>query len=413
MRALLAGLALSLAAPVSASDPVPWRAVDTATGRIQEVPALEALAPDFPDSSSVRLRLLNAQLGAGDVDAVIESLRWLKERGYVFSAGAQAQLPELLGEEHAATARELLTEAPETIEASEAYTTIPAEAGLIEGLFASDPYGTLVATSVTGKSIHLFLNGEDGWTSISVPGANDLSGLVGEPDDSMGWAASANLDESVDAEPAFTGLMGLRRDFQNPVLVPAPESAKAVSDLTIGPDSTVYASDPIGGGVYHKPIGAVELEELVAPGTLRSPQGLAVSADGAKLYVSDYRYGLAMVDLADGSVERLASDVPAILDGIDALWRHGDHLIAVQNGLSPMRIIALKLSEDGSRITGHSILEQAHSQWTEPLGGSIAGDTLYYVATGQWDRYEKGEPRPENPPIPTQIRRLDLSKLSD
>ena len=147
---------------------------------------------------------------------------------------------------------------------------------------------------------------------------------------------------------------------------------------------------------------------LVAPGTLRSPQGLVVSADGQRLYASDYRYCLAVVDLASGAVSRLASDLAVALDGIDGLWRHGEELIAVQNGTSPMRIIALRLSHDGMRIVGHRTLEQAHPDWSEPLGGSIAAGAIYYVGNGQWERFDKGALKPDLAALPTQIRRLPL-----
>ena len=181
-----------------------------------------------------------------------------------------------------------------------------------------------------------------------------------------------------------------------------------MSDLALGPDGTVYASDPIGGGIYRARPEAAAMSVLVAPGTLRSPQGLAVSADGQRLYVSDYRYGLAVIDLASGAVSRLASDVAVALDGVDGLWRHEDELIAVQNGTTPMRIIALRLSADGLRISGLRVLEQAHPEWTEPLGGNIAGVSLYYVGNGQWDRFDKGVPKPDLPMVPTAIRRLKL-----
>ncbi|MEM7779025.1 MAG: hypothetical protein AAF697_01390 [Pseudomonadota bacterium] len=389
---------------------IPMQSADgSAVSREQELLAFaEQLARDFPNSGSVRARLLRSQLDVGNSEGALESLQQLKELGVVFNERAQSAILDLIGEPHAETARSLLVRSPEVIEASEVYQTVPAEAGLVEGLFASDEFGTLVASSVTGKSIHIFLAGEQEWTSIAIPGADDLSGIVGEPDDSMGWAASANIDGSQDAERGFVGLMGLRTDFQNPILVPAPASALALSDVAIGPDSTVYASDPQGGGIYRKPLGAVEMEELVPPATFRSPQGLAVSADGASLYVSDYRYGLAMVEIDSGTVTRMPVDVPVLVDGIDGLWLYGDQLIAIQNGSSPMRIIALQLSQDGGRITDLNVLEQAHSAWTEPLGGSIAGGYLYYVGTGQWDRYEYGESVPDKPAIATVIRRLKL-----
>lgn len=411
MRIAIAALSILLAAPLSAGESATWRAVDVETGKISDVAGLEALAADFPDSSSVRLRLLNAQLGEGDFDSALETLSWLKERGYVFGEVARDQIPALVGDSYAARARALLIPAANTIEASEVFTTVPAEAGLVEGLFVPEIEEAVLTTSITENSLHLF-QPENGWIEGRIPSANDLSGIVSEPDNSMGWIASSNLDGSQDTEELFSGLIGLTGDIDNPILVPAPVGV-SVSDLTISSNATVYASDPLGGGIYRKPVAATGLEELVAPGTFRSPQGLALSGDENRLYVSDYRYGLAVVDLVSGEVRRLGNDTASNLDGIDALFRHGNDLIAIQNGTSPMRISAFTLSEDGDRIIAARVLEQAHTGWTEPLGGSIAHGALFYVATGQWDRFVKGEPAADKPAIPTEIRRLPLGTPPD
>ncbi len=406
MRLLAAALALVLAAPVAAQEGATWRAVDAATGQIADLAGLEQLARDFPDSTSVRLRLFNAQLNAGESEAALASLVWLKTRGHVFSARAQAQIPDLIGPAHAEAARAVLLPAAEVIVASTKFEQVQADAGLIESVFVAQNGMEAIATSVSRRSVFVRGGGGD-WTAHAIPGAHALSGFAAAPDSRKGWIASANIDGSPDDPSRFTGLFELTGDFSKLRRIAAPPGV-TVSDLTAGPDGTVYASDPEGGGIYRALPGAAALSVLIAPGRLRSPQGLALSADGQRLYVSDYRYGLAVIDLANGTVTRLGSEVAVALDGIDGLWRHDDALIAVQNGTSPMRIIALRLSDDGARIVSRKVLEQAHPDWTEPLGGSIADGVLYYVGNGQWNRFEKGLPKPDLPPIPTQIRRLRL-----
>lgn len=407
MRWWAAALALALSAPLGAEAPPAWRPVDAATGQIVDVAGLEQLARDFPDSASVRLRLFNAQLEAGDGEGALASLRWLAERGHVFGAGAKAQIPQLIGAAHADAARALFILARDIIAASTVHDEIPASAGLIESAFVRPDGVPGFATSVSRRSLLVRFSQGD-WREIAVPRSWALSGVASPPDGESAWVASANIDGAPEDAARFTGLIELPGDIDDFIYRPAPAGV-AVSDLAVGPDRVVYASDPIGGGVYRLRPYAAALEVLVPPGTFRSPQGLAVSADGARLYVSDYRYGLAVIDLASSAVGRLLSDVPAALDGIDGLWLYKGELIAVQNGTSPMRIVALGLSDDGTRIVGRRILEQAHPDWTEPLGGSIADGALYYVATGQWDRYDKGALREGMAAIPTVIRRLQLA----
>ena len=116
-----------------------------------------------------------------------------------------------------------------------------------------------------------------------------------------------------------------------------------------------------------------------------------------------------MIDAETGEVSRLAADSPMLLDGIDGLWLHGGELIAIQNGMSPKRIIGLRLSEDGNRIVSLRVLEQANPAWTEPLGGDIHDGALYYIGNGSWDLFEEGGTLREGAELhPTDIRRLEL-----
>jgi hypothetical protein len=409
VRFLAFALLLASASPALADTT--WRPVDADTGQIRDVEGLEQLARDFPNSGSVRLRLLQPLLEAGETDRLIETLRWLNERGYVFGEVSQKQIPQLVGEEYADEARTLLIEEPTVIEASEVIATVPVEAQLVESVLVDPAYGRLIVSTVHSRAV-MVIGNMGQLVPMTLTGADNLSGLAASPDRDHIWVASGNIDGSERDPDRFAGLMSVRPGTGDRSRIVAPDGVNP-SDLAVGADGTFYASDPIGGGVYMAGTGDERLRPLVAPGTFRSPQGLAVSDDGSKLYVSDYRYGIAIVDLSTGEVHRLASDVPAILDGVDGLWLHEGDLVAMQNGTSPMRISAFKLSEDGKRVVSARVLEQAHSGWTEPLGGSVSGDALIYVATGHWDRYVQGEPISAKPPTTTDIRKLDLSISPD
>lgn len=417
MRLLALAVGLALSASIAANEPgkgseaAEWRKVNETTGQLRDVASLEQLAGDFPDSSNVRLRLLQSYLEGAETKKAIETLRWLKERGYVFGDVSRTQIPKLIGEAHAEEARALLIPAADVIASSEIVATIPAEAGLIESVFSPGIENMFIATSVTEQALYLS-DPEGKWQRFDIPEANDLTGIVSDASRDIGWVASANIDQSTSDKPQFTGLIGLRDGLSEILKIPAPEGV-AISDLAVSTDGRVFASDPLGGGVYSAKSDTERLETFISPGTFRSPQGLATSADGKMLYVSDYRYGIAVVDLLTREVSRLKTDLPIALDGIDGLWLYGKHLVAVQNGISPMKIVAMTLSDDGARVTDQRVLEQANPEWTEPLSGNIDGERLLYIGNGQWDRYVNGQLGQGKEAIPTQIRALNLGNLAE
>ncbi|MXO72297.1 hypothetical protein GRI99_11730 [Altererythrobacter buctensis] len=403
--------ALGLAAvPIAAAaqESTRWRAVDASTGQIADVDGLAQLAADFPDSGSVRLRLLNALLEAGDLEGAWRELTWLLDRGHRFGPGGQAQLQDLFAGPYAAELIRRFAVPVTPVMASEVVGEVPAEAHLLEGLSVVRATGNQYLTSVVSRE--LWVRHDGGWLNTGLHAGGNPSGIAFDRRHGV-WVAVGDLGMLPAGIPSFGGLVLLgpsQPDVPSQVSFPAPTGVN-LSDLALGTASVVYASDPLAGGIYRLPSTASAITPLVAPGTLRSPQGLAESADGHLLYASDYRYGLAMIDLASGTVSRLPADVPMLLDGIDGLWLHEGELIAIQNGTSPMRIVALRLSADGRRIVGRRVLEQDHPDWTEPLGGSIANGMLYYIANGQWDRFAPGGTLVEGAlPEPTLIRTVPL-----
>ncbi|MXO90356.1 SMP-30/gluconolactonase/LRE family protein [Pontixanthobacter aquaemixtae] len=389
-----------------------WRAVDEETGTISDLAGLRSLARAFPDSASVRLRLLRHYAETENAAGVVREALWLADRGYSFSDAGRAQILNMAGETAiAANLAAALKSNAKPIERSEVAATVPETAKLVEGIAIDPANGRMVVSTVVSRMI--FGIDDDGtWTGAPLPNANSLSGIAIDPETRTLWVASADLGMS--GAEAGTMAKGLFRFGINQNT--SPTSIELVSggnpsDIHLAGGGKVYASNPLGGEIYLAAPGQSQLEKIVGQDKrqFRSPQGLATSADGTKLYVSDYRYGIAIVDLHSGKISRLVAQKPVILDGIDGLWRAGNRLIGIQNGMNPMRIVAIDLSDDGKSATNLTVLEQAHSAWTEPLGGTIRDGALYYVATGQWDRFEEGGvPIEGKPSIATQVRRLPL-----
>jgi hypothetical protein len=401
-------LALAMAVPAQAQDepasPV-WQAVDAETGRLTGITDLQALRFMFPDSASVRRRLLNAYLEAErPADALAEAVE-LVGRGYAFSPGARDMLLALGATEEQRSVLGFQAAHADPIEASDLFAIVPAGVHLVESVWCDPRSGDLFATSVVSRALHV-RRGEGEWQPIPIAGAGSLSGLAADPASGLLWVGSGVFDQTPQPATAFRGVIAVDPATDRETRRLAAPADASPSDLAVAGDGTVYASDPITGAVYLGRPGAGALEVLVAPGTFRSPQGLVPWEGG--LIVSDYAYGLAFVD-RDGKAWRLAAETPLLLDGIDGMWRHGETIVAVQNGARPTRIVALTVSPDGRRIRGARVLERAHSSWTEPVGGNLANDELVYVATGQWDRFgDGGTPTVERAPAPTEIRALPL-----
>lgn len=161
-------------------------------------------------------------------------------------------------------------------------------------------------------------------------------------------------------------------------------------------ERVLIATDPVSGAIFSQNEGSSGHGMHQA---FVSPQGLVVlpALHGAppRLVVADYAMGLCHYDW------RFVSD-PVLLEapegtcllGIDGLARHGDDLIAIQNGIGVYRVLRLRLDAKRERITEVEVLERNHPEHGEPTLGVVVGNDFYYVANAPWGLTAEEEPPP-------------------
>ena len=169
----------------------------------------------------------------------------------------------------------------------------------------------------------------------------------------------------------------LRRTY-----TPIDDGVHAFGDLTIASDGAVYIADGFGGGVYVARPGSSALKAVVPSGTFASPQTPVVSADGRRLFVPDYVFGVASIDLANSQWHWLHHPDSLALNGIDGLYLSGNDLIAVQNGYDPNRISRLAVLSD-SAVTRTAVLGRG-GEFADLNHALILGDRLYFIERSGW-----------------------------
>lgn len=363
----------------------------------------------FPNSGGMVRRRLAAALEAKDRVAAIAALRQLAAMGTSLSEHSQGQVEALIGAEAMAPIAASFDVNVKPIAASRVHAVIPAEHDLVEGVVWDSDSGRLYATTIVDRT--LLLVGE-GRTSVAASGGlGSLFGGAYDPVRKRLWIAAGSVPETPKGEPAWIGLITLDPDRPDRLVrIPAPAGMAATpGDVAVARDGNVYASDGLSGAVYRCRPGCTALETLLAPGTLFSAQGLALSRDQKWLYIADRRYGIAALDRSSGRLFQVLGDEAMMLDGIDGLVGHEGDLIGLQTAYHPQRIIRLRLSADGLRVKRLDVLESNHPEWKEITLGAVAGDRLLYVANAHWSRYgEGGVPKAGAPALSTPVRALDL-----
>jgi sugar lactone lactonase YvrE len=288
--------------------------------------------------------------------------------------------------------------------------TLPDSTFWPEGLDFDSSTGSFYVTSLRHRTIAEVRR--DGSVREVLPrGMKSLGAIFGVRVDAKNgvlWATMSGTPQMEGFTPGDTATAALLRiRLRNGVIegrwdIPAAPGGHVLGDLALGPKGDVYFTDSRHPVLYTLAAGADTLTSFTHP-LFRSLQGIAPAPDGRVIYVADYSHGILRIDLATGTVTRVADAPGSVSLGCDGLaWDRGA-LVAIQNGVVPARVMRFTLSGDGLRFTKAEVLDRNPAIADEPTIGAIADNTFVYVANSQWEKHdEQGVPRsgaPRKPPV--------------
>ncbi len=165
--------------------------------------------------------------------------------------------------------------------------------------------------------------------------------------------------------------------------VPADGRPHRLGDLALGADG-VYAVDTILPIVYRLNREQGRLQAYVASGDSVSFRGLTASDDGKMLYVADYEMGIVALDLDGKRAARVTGPETLNFGGIEGIEFWNNHLVIIQNGNPPQRILRLALGEDRVSVESVSPLAVAQPFFNYPNYGTVVDGRLVFFADSHW-----------------------------
>lgn len=291
--------------------------------------------------------------------------------------------------------------------------TLPQQDLVPEGLAYDPGSKSFFVSSVRDRKIMRYQRGE---ITRFAGGLSDtlwsMMGMRLDAERGRLWVATSAIREGKDVAATDLGGTGvLAFDINTGALssrriLPADGAEHLFGDLALDANGDVYVTDSSGGGLYRVPATGGGLQLVIPPGTFVSPQGLDMDESGRVLYVADYSQGVFRVDLETKAAVLLRHPERQTLLGIDGLYRYGNSLIAVQNGVHPQRVLRLALSETGEKIEKIDVLESSLPLFDDPTLGVIVGQAFYFIANSHWPQFdaEGNLPPPERLTPPTILR---------
>ncbi|MBI3449609.1 MAG: SMP-30/gluconolactonase/LRE family protein [Acidobacteria bacterium] len=410
--ALTAWLACSLLAAAGlASLVAPARAAGDDVKQLRQQMLAAYQAKDYPLMLSVSLKILAldpgnpkqifnvalAETKTGDTASASKHLIDLADRGLDFGIADADEFVALRASKDYEPLKRRLDELRTPLGKAQPGFTLVERDQIPEGIaydatgrtwyVSSVHHRKIVARTDEGKIADFVKEGEDGLFSVL--------GMAIDAKRRWLWACTSALPEMTGYDKALEGHTGVYKydlasgKLLKKYMMAGEAHPRALGDVVVAPSGDVYLSDGLTGGVYRILLAKDEIEEFVAPGVLRSAQGMAFPTGEKTLYVANYGGGVIAVDVATGARRDVASPEKLPLLGIDGLVAYGNGFIVTQNGIDPHRVTRYYLDAAGDRVERGEILEINDPRFRDPTLGVVVGDFYYFVANSQWGLFDK------------------------
>ncbi len=142
----------------------------------------------------------------------------------------------------------------------------------------------------------------------------------------------------------------------------------APGSIALHPGGDVFVADRDAAVVYRKRVDSDRVVPFVADNSLNGFNDIAISTDGARLYLPDTAKGILVIDPESEQAAMLEGPDTLNLGGIEGLFQVGSELIIIQSGIDPQRVMALALDASGGTVT----------EVRPMVIGAVRGDAIYY-----------------------------------
>lgn len=389
----------------SAEHPALRRTAEAAYQKKDFAAARDAFAAALalrPDSPRYLHSLAATQALTDRPDEALATLRRLAALGVATAVERDPDFASLQGTPAFNAVRTALTANREPQGQADLLVELPGRTGIIEGLAFRDRTGDLFLSDVHQRCI--WRRDRDGRITRYSAEDEELLGVFGLALDESRqtlWAATAAVPEMSGftkdrkghaALAAFSLVTG---ELRRVVDVPSDGRDHVLGDLLVAPDGTIYATDSSAPIIWRYLPGAEEMDKLVEYPGFVSLQGLVLTH--RTLLVADYANGLFAIDLSDSApvVRALAPPPHATLLGLDGLAPAPDGLFAVQNGVSPQRLVRIALTPDLATVTGVTVLAAALPHLDDLALVTLVNGRPTFIANAGWDQFDPAKsPRP-------------------
>lgn len=205
------------------------------------------------------------------------------------------------------------------------------------------------------------------------------------------WVSTAALPEMDNFKKELTGKSEvLKIDIKTKQVVNgfSVKNNHLFGDLIVDKSGVVYVSDSEKPIVY-KIENDVMTEFISFENEGFNLQGLAFDNEQSKLYVADYLKGIVVIDMKSKAKIWMSFPDGTSEKGIDGLVFYKKSLIAIQNGVKPIRIIRFQLNQEQNQITDFKLLDNNRPEFDEPALATLVNNKVYFFANSPWKAYDK------------------------
>jgi len=356
---------------------------------------LERLSQLFPNSGNLRLQLAMTYAGDDKKTETYDTLLRLINQGYYYDIGKDPRFEGAHGTKVWDYIVTTFENNNKPFGEGKVAFDLPKTDSLFESIAWDAKRKQFLVGSVRDGGIYL-ADGKGGAKEfIKADATNGLMAVFGLAVDAAHdrlYAISNGVPHFNHFDAAMAGQAGVYEfvlssgKFVRKSMLPVDDGRHILSSITVDPQGKVYVADGVVQQIYKLDGG--ELKLIAGNPVLTGIRGLAVSGDGRTLYFADTALGLFGLDLAQGkpfAVEYNPGNLA--LGGISGLYWFNGTLVAIQNDMSPKRVMRLRLGGDGRSITQAQPLDAAQAAFGLPTVGTVSGDDLYFIANSQKGLY--------------------------